>query len=131
MRRTDAASVLEGLATQARPAIMGILNVTPDSFSDGGRFLDHAAAVAHGHAMRADGADVIDVGGESTRPGAAGVPVEEELGRHDEVERHREEAAVLLEEIAHELGDDDQKTFRFRITFQAVRHRIAADAKGG
>ncbi|MGH1504796.1 MAG: dihydropteroate synthase [Acidimicrobiales bacterium] len=81
MRRTDAASVLEGLATQARPAIMGILNVTPDSFSDGGRFLDHAAAVAHGHAMRAGGADVIDVGGESTRPGAAGVPVSEELGR--------------------------------------------------
>jgi len=69
--------------TQARPAplVMGVLNVTPDSFSDGGRWLDQAAAVAHGLAMAADGAAIIDVGGESTRPGAAPVPVEEELRR--------------------------------------------------
>ncbi|MEY2403336.1 MAG: dihydropteroate synthase [Acidimicrobiaceae bacterium] len=61
--------------------VMGVINVTPDSFSDGGRFLDHEAAVARGHELIAEGADVIDIGGESTRPGAEGVPVEEELRR--------------------------------------------------
>jgi len=61
--------------------VMGVLNVTPDSFSDGGRWLDPEAAVAHGLVMVAQGADVIDVGGESTRPGATPVPVEEELRR--------------------------------------------------
>ena len=60
---------------------MGVINVTPDSFSDGGQFLDHEAAIARGHELIAEGADVIDVGGESTRPGAEGVPVEEELRR--------------------------------------------------
>lgn len=60
---------------------MGVLNVTPDSFSDGGRWLDPAAAVAHGRDMAADGADIIDVGGESTRPGARPVPEDEELRR--------------------------------------------------
>ena len=60
---------------------MGILNVTPDSFSDGGSFADTAAAVEHGLRMAADGADLIDVGGESTRPGAATVSVEAELAR--------------------------------------------------
>lgn len=60
---------------------MGVLNVTPDSFSDGGRWLDADAAVGHGLALVAEGADVVDVGGESTRPGAAEVPVEEELRR--------------------------------------------------
>jgi dihydropteroate synthase len=60
---------------------MGVVNVTPDSFSDGGRFLDHEAAIAHGLALRAEGADVLDVGGESTRPGAAPVPEEVELAR--------------------------------------------------
>jgi len=60
---------------------MGVLNVTPDSFSDGGRWLDTGAAVAHGRAMVDEGADVVDVGGESTRPGAAAVPADEELRR--------------------------------------------------
>jgi dihydropteroate synthase len=60
---------------------MGVLNVTPDSFSDGGRWLDPDAAVAHGLALAAEGADVVDVGGESTRPGAAEVPADEELRR--------------------------------------------------
>jgi dihydropteroate synthase len=63
------------------PLIMGVLNVTPDSFSDGGRFLDVDAAVAHGLAMVADGADVVDVGGESTRPGAAPVSDDDERRR--------------------------------------------------
>jgi len=61
--------------------IMGILNVTPDSFSDGGRYLDAAAAVEHGLQLAAEGAAIVDVGGESTRPGAAGVGAEEELAR--------------------------------------------------
>jgi dihydropteroate synthase len=60
---------------------MGVLNVTPDSFSDGGRWLDAGAAVAHGLQMVAEGADVIDVGGESTRPGAQPVDTDEELRR--------------------------------------------------
>ena len=64
-----------------RPLVMGVLNVTPDSFSDGGRWFDPAAAVAHGLDLVAEGADVVDVGGESTRPGAAAVPDEVELAR--------------------------------------------------
>jgi dihydropteroate synthase len=60
---------------------MGILNVTPDSFSDGGRFVDLQHALVHAHAMVADGAAIIDVGGESTRPGAQAVSVDEELAR--------------------------------------------------
>src|ERR1700690_376052 len=60
---------------------MGILNVTPDSFSDGGRYLDAGAAIEHGLALAADGAAIIDVGGESTRPGAGGVELHEELRR--------------------------------------------------
>jgi dihydropteroate synthase len=60
---------------------MGVLNVTPDSFSDGGRYLDPEAAVAHGRRLIAEGADVIDVGGESTRPGAADVSTTEEIQR--------------------------------------------------
>lgn len=62
-------------------ALMGILNVTPDSFSDGGRWLDPRAAIAHGEAMARDGATIIDVGGESTRPGADAVDAGEELRR--------------------------------------------------
>src|SRR2546428_9991046 len=64
-----------------RTLVMGVLNVTPDSFSDGGRYLDPDAAAERGLAMAADGADVIDVGGESTRPGADAVPAEEERDR--------------------------------------------------
>lgn len=60
---------------------MGVLNVTPDSFSDGGRFLDHEAAVEHGLRMAADGADLLDVGGESTRPGSEAVSIDEEGAR--------------------------------------------------
>ena len=60
---------------------MGVINVTPDSFSDGGQFDDHAAAIAHGRALLADGADWLDVGGESTRPGATPVSEQEELRR--------------------------------------------------
>jgi dihydropteroate synthase len=61
--------------------LMGVVNVTPDSFSDGGRFLDPSAAVAHGVRLAGEGAAILDIGGESTRPGADPVPAEEELRR--------------------------------------------------
>lgn len=67
--------------TLDRPRIMGVVNVTPDSFSDGGKFLDADAAIEHGLRLVEEGADLIDVGGESTRPGAAVVSVDEELER--------------------------------------------------
>jgi dihydropteroate synthase len=78
----------------SRGAIMGILNVTPDSFSDGGAFLDIERAVAHAHAMVAEGADIIDVGGESTRPGAGAVSVAEEIDR----------VVPVIERLARELA---------------------------
>jgi dihydropteroate synthase len=64
-----------------RPLVMGIVNVTPDSFSDGGRHLQHDAAIAHVQQLIAEGADIIDIGGESTRPGALPISVQEELDR--------------------------------------------------
>jgi dihydropteroate synthase len=75
------------LAVLDRTLVMGILNVTPDSFSDGGLYFDHDAAVAHGLAMAEAGADLVDVGGESTRPGAVPVPSREERRRVVEVVR--------------------------------------------
>ena len=68
-----------------RAAIMGILNVTPDSFSDGGRYVDPAAALEHARAMVAAGADLIDVGGESTRPNSTRISADEEWGRIGEI----------------------------------------------
>ena len=64
-----------------RPSVMGVVNVTPDSFSDGGVHLQPASAVAAGWRMLKDGAAIVDVGGESTRPGSEGVSVDEELRR--------------------------------------------------
>ena len=74
---------------------MGILNVTPDSFSDGGRFLNHDAAVAHAVQMVADGADILDVGGESTRPGSDDIPPNEE----------RDRVMPVIERLVKELPD--------------------------
>jgi len=68
-------------ALSERPILMGVINVTPDSFSDGGRFPDPEAAVAHGLALIGQGANIVDVGGESSRPGSEPVPAEEELNR--------------------------------------------------
>jgi dihydropteroate synthase len=65
----------------AKPRIMGIVNTTPDSFSDGGRWVDARAAIQHALKLREDGADILDVGGESTRPGAETVPAAEEVRR--------------------------------------------------
>ncbi len=64
-----------------RPLVMGVVNVTPDSFSDGGRYLDPEAAISHARRLIDEGVELLDVGGESTRPGAAPVPEEEELRR--------------------------------------------------
>lgn len=64
-----------------QPLVMGIVNVTPDSFSDGGRYADPAAAIEHARALVSEGADIIDVGGESTRPGSDAVPAAAEIAR--------------------------------------------------
>jgi len=76
-------NLLARLLALGRPVVMGVLNVTPDSFSDGGRFFDPAAAITQARRMVADGADILDIGAESTRPygGAAAVPSAEEIGR--------------------------------------------------
>lgn len=86
------AGLPESLAVLQRTLVIGILNVTPDSFSDGGLYLDPSDAVAHGRTLYADGADIIDVGGESTRPGAAPVP--------ESTERDRV-VAVVRDLVAH------------------------------
>ena len=78
------------------PIVMGILNVTPDSFSDGGRHNDFDSALAHARAMLEAGAKIIDVGGESTRPGSAAVSVEEELSRTVDVVRALAEEGVCV-----------------------------------
>ncbi len=82
-RPARAGGVLVRLMAKERPLVMGVLNVTPDSFSDGGRFLDPAQAIAHAHRLLAEGADILDVGAESTRPygGAVRVPADEERNR--------------------------------------------------
>lgn len=82
-RDENGANPLTRLLALGRPAVMGVLNVTPDSFSDGGRFLDPAIAIEQAQRMVAAGADVLDIGAESTRPygGAVPVPIEEEIRR--------------------------------------------------
>jgi dihydropteroate synthase len=86
--RIDAGeSVLARLLAKERPLVMGVLNVTPDSFSDGGRFLDPPVAIAQAQRLAADGADILDIGAESTRPygGAVPVPLDEERQRLNSV----------------------------------------------
>lgn len=78
---THPAPLPEALTGLGRTLVMGAVNVTPDSFSDGGLWFDHDDAIAHGLRLRDQGADILDVGGESTRPGAVRVPQEEELRR--------------------------------------------------
>ena len=84
------------LPRPGRTLVMGILNVTPDSFSDGGDYLAAETAIAHGLELLADGADLIDVGGESTRPGAARIAVAEELRRVLPVIRHLADAGAVV-----------------------------------
>ena len=85
---TPAAHPLPGLPSADRCLVMGVVNVTPDSFSDGGQWFGAEAAIAHGLELAAQGADIVDVGGESTRPGAQRVSQEEEL-RPDRAGGHR------------------------------------------
>ncbi len=87
---------MRGLPDFGRCAVMGVVNVTPDSFSDGGLWFDPAEAIARGHALMAEGADVIDVGGESTRPGAERVPLDEELRRVVPVVRELSAAGAIV-----------------------------------
>lgn len=84
------------------PRLMGVVNVTPDSFSDGGLYLDPERAIAHGEELAAQGADILDVGGESTRPGAEAVTVEEELRRVEPV-------VAGLVAAGHEVSIDTSK----------------------
>jgi dihydropteroate synthase len=86
-----------------RTLVMGVLNVTPDSFSDGGRFLDNSAAVAQGLQMAEEGADIIDVGGESTRPGSDEVSIE------DEIERTASVVKQLVAELDIPISIDTRK----------------------
>ena len=87
-----------GAIPLSRPVIVGIVNVTPDSFSDGGNFFSPAAAMAQVERLLADGADIIDVGGESTRPGAVGIPEAEEWRRVEPIIRtvHQQWPAVPI-----------------------------------
>jgi dihydropteroate synthase len=100
--------------TPMEPRIMGILNVTPDSFSDGGRYLATAAAIEHGLAMAAAGAAMIDVGGESTRPGAEPVGLEEELRRAVPVV-----AGLAVAGVAAEISIDTSKVAVARAAIDA------------
>lgn len=84
------------MPTPERTKIMGVLNVTPDSFSDGGRYFDHDAAIAHGVELLRSGADIIDVGGESTRPGSVRVDEAEELRRVIPVIRELAAAGAVI-----------------------------------
>lgn len=79
------------------PKLMGVVNVTPDSFSDGGLFLDPDAAIAHGRELLDQGADILDVGGESTRPGAKAVTAEEELARIEPVVAGLSDSTVSID----------------------------------
>jgi len=95
-----------------RTAVMGVLNITPDSFSDGGEWTDPDRAVRHARRMRRDGADLIDVGGESTRPGARSVPAAEEIRR----------VVPIIERLAGEkilVSIDTSKAAVARAAFQA------------
>jgi len=106
-----------------RCQVMGIVNVTPDSFSDGGRFLDPDAAVAHGLALMREGADVLDVGGESTRPGALRVTEAEELAR----------VIPVIEALAHGGVLVSVDTMRASVARRAVEAgaTLVNDVSGG
>jgi len=101
---------------QRRPLVMGVLNVTPDSFSDGGRYLRPDAAIRRAEQLAAEGADLIDIGGESTRPGSQPVPLEEELRRVVPVIR------TLAGRVRVPISIDTSKA---EVARQAVEHGAA------
>jgi len=106
-----------------RPVVMGVVNVTPDSFSDGGAWFEPDAAVEHGRSLVADGADIVDVGGESTRPGAERPSVEEELRR----------VLPVVEALAAEGAVVSIDTMRAVVAHQALRAgaTLVNDVSGG
>jgi dihydropteroate synthase len=95
-----------GLPVREQPVLMGVVNVTPDSFSDGGRFDTTESAIAHGRLLHEQGADILDIGGESTRPGATRPLVAEELGRVVPVIRALagDGVAVSVDTMRHEVA---------------------------
>lgn len=107
-----------------RTYIMGILNITPDSFSDGGRYFDHSRAVEHALEMVADGADIIDIGGESTRPGADPVSADEEIRRTSAV------VAELSRQTDALISIDTMKSATARAALEAGAH-IVNDVTAG
>ncbi|GAA3373863.1 dihydropteroate synthase [Streptomyces sannanensis] len=115
--------MVEGLPEWDRCAVMGVVNVTPDSFSDGGRWFDTTAAVKHGLDLVAQGADMVDVGGESTRPGATRVDEEEELRR----------VVPVVRGLASEGVTVSVDTMRASVAEQAVAAgaRLVNDVSGG
>lgn len=124
MRPTPRAqTILDRLGRTDRAVVMGIVNVTPDSFSDGGRWAHHEAAVKRGLELWHQGADLIDVGGESTRPGACRVPEVEELRRVIPVIRELSTAGVAT----------SIDTTRARVAQSAVRAGscMVNDVSGG
>jgi dihydropteroate synthase len=107
----------------ALPLLMGVVNVTPDSFSDGGRWATPETAIAHGRELLADGADILDIGGESTRPGATRPLVEEELGR----------VIPVIRELSTGGATVSVDTMRSEVAEQAVASgaTIVNDVSGG
>jgi dihydropteroate synthase len=105
------------------PLVMGVVNVTPDSFSDGGRYDTVESAVAHGRALLADGADILDIGGESTRPGATRPLVEEELAR----------VVPVISELASDGATVSVDTMRAEVAAAAVEAgaSLVNDVSGG
>lgn len=115
--------MIPGLPVRDRPLVMGVLNVTPDSFSDGGRWVEPAAAVEHGRRLLAEGADLLDVGGESTRPGATRPVVAEELDR----------VVPVVEALAAEGACVSVDTMRAEVADAALRAgaQVVNDVSGG
>ncbi len=124
--RREAAHGLDavlGLGPLERPVVLGVVNVTPDSFSDGGRYADTAAALAHGQVLLDAGADVLDIGGESTRPGATRPQVGEELDR----------VLPVIEQLVARGAVVSVDTMRSEVASAAlaVGARIVNDVSGG
>src|SRR5207249_645225 len=106
------------LSLGSRCLVMGIVNVTPDSFSDGGQYLQTEKAIAHGLDLVRQGADLLDVGGESTRPGSAPVPCDEELRRVVPV------VTALVQQTKAPISVDTSKADVARACLQAGAHII-------
>ena len=123
MIRVSPLHVVPDLPQPGRTLVMGVVNVTPDSFSDGGEWLDPAAAIAHGLDLLTEGGDIIDVGGESTRPGATRPEVSEELRR----------VLPVVRELAAAGACVSIDTMRAAVAEQALAAgaRLVNDVSGG